>query len=121
MCSLPSLRTRWVLRNMPAGSHRQGDAVQRVGCHTARLRRQTNASMCRSIAVPPKKVQPSIFCESRVRPVATASAGPREGAPDWNRLAQFTWKERETNREIHEPREIGWTEANERIGQCHFM
>src|SRR5207237_8691259 len=46
---------------MPAGSHRQGDAVQRVGCHTERLRRQTNASMCRSIAAPPKKVQPSIF------------------------------------------------------------
>src|SRR5207253_11416010 len=53
---------------LPAGSHRQGDAVQRVGCHTERLRRQTNASMCTSIAAPPKKVQPSIFCESRVRP-----------------------------------------------------
>src|SRR5436190_640032 len=52
---------------MPAGSHRQGDAVQRLGCHTARLRRQTNASLCRSIAAPPKKVQPSIFCESRAR------------------------------------------------------
>src|SRR5712692_3120944 len=46
MCSLPSLRTRWGLRNMQRWSQCQPTLVDREGCHTAFLEQGTNTTVC---------------------------------------------------------------------------